>query len=85
MVCKVSYKASVEKDLRRIDKQTVTRLLRKLEAELSKDPSKGERIKGEFEGLFNYRIGDYSVIYTRTADGVLVLRISHRKDVYREK
>ena len=85
MVYKVSYKASVEKDLRRIDKQIVARLLRKLEAELSKDPSKGERLKGEFEGLFKYRIGDYRIIHTRTADGVLVLRISHRKDVYRAK
>ena len=85
MVYKVSYKASVEKDLRRIDRQTTTRLLKKLEAELSKDPSVGEPLKGEFEDLFKYRVGDYRAIYTRTADGVLVLRIAHRKDVYREK
>ena len=85
MVYKVSYKASVEKDLRRVDKQTASRLLKKLEAELSKDPSRGEQLKGEFEGLFKYRIGDYRAVYTRTADGVVVLRIAHRKDVYREK
>ena len=85
MVYKVSYKASVEKDLRRVDKQTASRLLKKLEAELSKDPSRGEQLKGELEGLFKYRIGDYRAVYTRTADGVVVLRIAHRKDVYREK
>ena len=32
--------------------------------------------------FYRLRIGDYRVIYAKTRDGVLVLRIGHRKNVY---
>ena len=83
MAFKIAYKASIERDLRRIDKTIVRRLLGKLEDELSKNPPRGETLKGEFDGLFKYRIGDYRVIYTKTQEGVLILRIAHRKEAYR--
>ena len=83
MAFSVSYKASIDRDLRRVDKPTTSRLLTKLDRVLSEDPAAGEPLKGEFHGLFKYRIGDYRVIYTKTPEGVLILRIAHRKDVYR--
>ena len=83
MAYSVSYKASIERDLRRIPKPTASRLLAKLEHVLSDNPSAGEPLKGEFRGLFKYRIGEYRAIYTKSPSGVLILRIAHRKDVYR--
>jgi len=80
---KISYKASVEQDLKKLDKQVVARLLHKLEQVLSKNPNAGEALHGEFRGLFKYRIGDYRVIYTKMVDGILVLQIGHRREVYR--
>ena len=50
---------------------------------LSGNPDTGEPLRGEFSGLFKYRVGDYRVIYAKISDGILVLRIGHRKDVYR--
>lgn len=85
MAYNISYKASVERDLKKLDKNEATRILDKVETDLGKDPAKGEPLKGPFQGLFRYRIGDYRVIYTKTKDGILVLRISHRKDVYKQK
>ncbi|MBU0952144.1 MAG: type II toxin-antitoxin system RelE/ParE family toxin [Elusimicrobia bacterium] len=41
-----------------------------------------QTVKGAYKGLFSLRIGDYRVIYTIAQKSVLVLRISHRKDVY---
>ena len=55
----------------------------KLEQELSRNPSAGIALSGEFRGLFKYRVGDYRAIYAKTSDGVLILRIAHRKDAYR--
>jgi len=78
---KVIYKASVERDLKKIDKTEAARILNKVERDLGRDPAKGEALKGPFQDLFRYRIGDYRVIYTKTKDGILVLRIGHRKDV----
>mgnify|MGYP001602504068 CR=1 FL=1 len=83
MASKVSYKESVAGDLRRLDKSTARRILDKLERTLSANPDAGIPLTGEFRGLFRYRIGDYRVIYTKAPDGILVLRLRHRKDAYR--
>ncbi len=83
MASKIAYKSSVAGDLRRIDKPTVRRILDQLEAVLSANPNTGIPLSGEFRGLFKYRIGDYRVIDAKTGGGVLVLRIGHRKAVYR--
>jgi mRNA interferase RelE/StbE len=83
LASKVEYKSSVAKDLRRLDRKEAKRVLRELEAALRADPDSGEPLKGRFGGLLKLRIGDYRVIYARTEDGVLVLRIGHRRSVYR--
>lgn len=80
---KVLYKASIEKDLKKIDRSTTLRLLEKIEQELAKDPNLGRLLTGEFRGLLKYRIGDYRVIYSKIPEGILILRIGHRKQVYR--
>lgn len=83
MAFSVSYKSTVEDDLRRLDKPVARRILQKIETDLAKDPARGIAMQGEFQGLFRYRVGDYRIVYARVADGILVLRIRHRKDVYR--
>lgn len=82
MPATVKYKASVERDLRRIDKKDVNRILNKIEKVLSENLNKGEPLKGEYKGLYKLRIGDYRVIYTKTKEGVLILRIRHRGKAY---
>lgn len=83
MACKIAYKASVSKDLRRMDKPTARRVVDQLEEALGRDPAPGSPLAGEFRGLFKFRVGDYRVIYTRTAGGVLILRVAHRREAYR--
>ncbi len=80
---RVIYKASVEKDLKKIDMAEAKKILNRMEGDLVKDPDKGAALSGTFQGLYRYRIGDHGVIYTKTVDGILVLRIGHRKDVRR--
>lgn len=84
MASNVSYKKSVVRDLKNLDRGEAKRVINKLERELRKDPDAGEQLKGKFAGLSWLRVGDYRVIYTRTKDGVLVLLIAHRKDVYQK-
>ena len=83
MAYKIAYKASLAGDLKRIDKSHARRLVATLEEKLGKNPDLGESLKGEFRGLFKYRIGDYRVIYTKRKEDILILRIAHRKEVYR--
>ena len=83
MASKITYKASVARDLGRIDKRDVRRIITKLEKALSENPEAGIPLTGEFRGLFRYRVGDYRVIYSKSPGQVLILRIAHRKDVYK--
>lgn len=83
MVSKIFYKASVERDLKKVNKQDAKRILGKMERDLAKDPNKGESLKGNFQGLYRYRVGNYRIIYTKIAEGILVLQIGHRKEIYR--
>jgi mRNA interferase RelE/StbE len=80
---RIEYKASVEHDLRKIDRSARKRIIDDLEAALSEDPYQGERLTGQFKGLRKYRVGDFRVIYSLQKGSVLVSRIGHRSTVYR--
>lgn len=82
MPAKIEYKASVERDLRRIDKKDVNRILRQIEKVLSENPDKGLPLKGEYRGLYRLRVGEYRVIHCKTIEGILILRIRHRRKAY---
>ena len=81
---RVEYKASVARDLRRIDKKEAARIFQSLEAEFGSGGKGGEPLRGEFQGLWRLRVGDHRIIYVRTDEGFLVLRIAHRREVYRK-
>ena len=80
---KLQFKASVKRDLKKIDKQLVAKIFDEIEKKIVTDPNRGKRLSGEFVGLLSYRIGNYRIIYTTIRNSVLILRIGHRKDVYR--
>jgi mRNA interferase RelE/StbE len=81
----VVYKKSVQRDLKKLSKPEARRILNQVEAELSKSADAYPVLKGQFAGLRKFRVGDYRVIYAILADEVLVLRVGHRKDVYKKE
>ena len=88
MVYNVIYADAIEKDLRKIDKQTVKRLLAKIETMLVLDPyHAGLPLKGLHKGLWRYRVGDFRIIYKIIENKIiiLVLRIDHRKNIYKRR
>jgi mRNA interferase RelE/StbE len=78
LTAEVLYKASVAKDLKKVNPNDKQRILGQIEETLSGDPRSGEALHGEFEGLFKLRIGDYRVIFALAGEDVLILRIRHR-------
>ena len=82
MPVKIEYKASVEKDLRKLDNNVSLRVIDKLEKILGANPNAGEALSGVYKGLYKIRVGDYRAMYAKTKDGVLVTRIRHRKHAY---
>jgi mRNA interferase RelE/StbE len=84
---KVLFKASVEKDLRRLDKSAQVEILKFIDNDLVAEPIiVGKPLKGSFKGYWSCRYGDYRIIYkvSKSEMLILVLKIAHRKDVYRD-
>jgi mRNA interferase RelE/StbE len=79
---KIDFKSSVFRDLKHLDKKAARRITKELRKTLSENPNGGEPLTGQFKGMLKLRIGDYRVIYSRTREGVLILRIGHRSSVY---
>lgn len=82
---KIEYAKGIAKDLRTMSPPVRKRALDVVEKELVQDPHRGHPLTGPYKGLWKYRVGDYRIIYSIEDKHlvVFVLRIRHRKDVYR--
>jgi mRNA interferase RelE/StbE len=81
----ISFNRSARKELTRLDKIAIARILTQIEA-LAKNPRPAGcwKIQGA-DDLWRIRIGDYRVIY-RILGQVLIIEIiavRHRRDAYR--
>lgn len=83
MAYKIRFKKSVIKDLKILDLKDKKRILDKTEEVLSENPQKCPLLRGRFAGLRKLRIGSYRVIFSIMDKEVWVLRIKHRRNVYR--
>lgn len=83
MAYNITFKKSVTKDLKRLGKPHAERILDEIDAELTEAPDRFPALTGSFAGLRKFRVGDYRVIFAIMDADVLILRVQHRKDVYR--
>ena len=86
MTYSLRIKASAKKALLKIPKTDRTRLIDAIDR-LRSEPNAGGVLKGEFSGLRRLRVGRYRIIYEAVAKElvILVVRVGHRKDVYRKR
>jgi len=83
LVYKIAFKKSVSRDLKKIDRDQADRILKKIEEELPSQAGSLPLLTGKFAGLRKFRVGDYRVIYSILNDSAIVLRIGHRREVYK--
>lgn len=89
MAWKVELSAAADRDLAKLDPQVARRILRFLHERIAQGEnprSQGEALHGSKLGEFwKYRVGDYRLICKIEDDRVLVLvlRVGHRREVYR--
>lgn len=84
MTYSVSIKQSAAKALEKITRDERLRIIDAID-QLRDNPAAGSVLKGEFFGLRRIRVGNYRVVY-EVQDlqlVVLVIRIGHRREVYR--
>jgi mRNA interferase RelE/StbE len=85
----IEFDPRVEKELRNIGPIAARRILDYLRNRVAvlDDPRKlGKPLKGQFTELWRYRVGDYQVVceLRHGALVILVVRVGHRKKVYRK-
>jgi mRNA interferase RelE/StbE len=71
------------RDLRRLDAQTHRRVLAVLD-QLQANPSQGSRLTNVPIGQWRIRVGDYRIRYDIEGNRILLYRVRHRRDIYRD-
>ena len=82
---KINWKSSSERDLRKIDKKYIPRIVDAIESLANNPfPSQSKKLK-DSESSFRLRIGDYRIIYQVDSEKkeIIVYHLRHRKDAYR--
>ncbi|MDD3845583.1 MAG: type II toxin-antitoxin system RelE/ParE family toxin [Syntrophorhabdaceae bacterium] len=81
---RIYFKESVEKDLAALPKKDVSRILQRIEA-LSGDPRPSGHEKLTGQERYRVRQGRYRIVYSIQDKEltVWVVRVGHRKDIYR--
>lgn len=81
---KVFFRSSVEKDLRRVPRADLKKILSKI-AQLAKEPRPRGCEKLTGHNRYRIRQGSYRVVYSIKDNELVVwvVRVAHRKDVYR--
>ncbi len=82
---RIEWRASARREIRRIGKQHLPRIIEAV-ATLADDPRPAgcTKMTGS-ERAYRIRVGNYRVIYEIFEDAVLIeiVRVGHRRDVYR--
>lgn len=92
---RLKFKNSVKSDFRQIDLLEAKKILKSLNDFVDNFSDEQERIllksgiikklKGNLDGSYRLRLRTYRVIYKRNLEEliILVVRVGHRKDIYR--
>ncbi|MCD6573794.1 MAG: type II toxin-antitoxin system RelE/ParE family toxin [Thermoplasmata archaeon] len=71
------------KDLEEIDEETQIRIAKKLK-EYAENPFKyARKLINPQIGTYRFKIGDYRIIFDVDKENIVILRIGHRKSIYK--
>ena len=82
---KFVFKERATKELRKLDFQIRVRILKKLQFYSSqKNPLYFAEPLNDFRyGNWRFRIGEYRVLFDVEKDKIIILKVGHRKDIYK--
>jgi mRNA interferase RelE/StbE len=81
---KIQWKSSAKKELKKLDKQVIPRLLETIEALANNPYPVGCRKIVGNQAIYRVRVGDYRIIYQIQAEAliIVIVRVGHRQNVY---
>jgi mRNA interferase RelE/StbE len=85
---KIEFLPEAAKELKKLDRSAAARIIKTLEQRIAvlDDPrSLGSALVGDHAGYWRWRVGDYRLVARIENERVviLVVRVAHRREVYR--
>jgi mRNA interferase RelE/StbE len=82
----IEWSDSAKKQLRKLDRQVARQIADYLDTKAAPQPrAVGKALTAQFASLWRYRVGDHRIIVSIQDEKlvVLVVRVGHRREVYR--
>lgn len=83
MKYKILYTARAERDLTGLDPALQRRIGNKLMSMSSNPLYYAEHLTDPAIGTYRFRVGDYRIIFDIDRTSMIILRIGHRREIYR--
>jgi len=78
------YTNRADKDIQKLPPE-IKRHIGKVLLRYEQDPDKySEKLRDPDLGIYRFRIGDYRVIFDLEGSDIVVLRVGHRRDIYKK-
>jgi len=80
---KLEYTNRADRDIQKLPPEVKKRIGKAL-LRYSRDPLRySEALRDPKLGTYRFRVGDYRVIFDLEGNDIIVLRVGHRRDIYR--
>lgn len=79
----IKFRSSVEKELKVIPRQDQVRVLRRIR-DVADDPRPPQSKKLTGQERYRLRQGNYRILYEIQDQQLLIVKVAHRRDVYRD-
>lgn len=85
MTYRLIFAKSAKDDVGRLDSVIQRRLSKKLAQVItfSDVTAVAKILTGNLQGVYRIRVGDYRILFVLNGEDINILRVQHRKDVYR--
>ncbi|MBU4286947.1 MAG: type II toxin-antitoxin system RelE/ParE family toxin [Proteobacteria bacterium] len=84
MKYRLVYTHRASRDIRGLGENVKKRIGKALKRYEEKPLKYASKLTDPALGTYRFRIGDYRVIFDMEAEEIVVLRVGHRKDIYRK-
>ncbi len=84
---KIEWKQSAKKELKKLDKQIIPRILQAVENLADNPYSSGSKKLIGSGSIYRIRISDYRIIYNIQSSVLIIeiIKVGHRREIYRQK
>lgn len=84
MAWRVEIENRCLRELKKLDRSVARHAFEMIERVIARNPYAGKALVGRCRGLYSFRFSSYRIVYEirRRSLVIVVLRVSHRMDVY---